>query len=157
HTNNTSNGALKASWGHGSFIFGRRRGGAQRQHDREDGAVGALAALAVQHGQLAAVRRDDAPRDVEPEPAAHRVGIALLEPREGLEDALALGLGDARAVVADANVDALVVLPDAQLDGAAFGGVFDGVVYEVANGLEHAVGVDLGHERVIWALQRELP
>src|SRR5690242_2431158 len=71
-------------------------------------------------------------------PAAVRT---LLAADKWLEYPLHIGLGDARAIVADFNRGRVLVLTNAHLDRAILYRVFDCIVYEVAHCLNDTVTV----------------
>ena len=74
--------------------------------------------------------------DGEPEPGAAGVaGPRDVHPIEPLEDPGQVRIRDARAAVADGDADDAVLANGAELDGAVGGGVVDGVLDEVADGV----------------------
>ena len=86
----------------------RAHGAAFERHDRGRSAAGRVFEL-----ELAAHRRHEAARDREAEADAG-AAVEIAEPLERLEDAIALGTGDAGTAVDDAEVHA--VLHRARLD-----------------------------------------
>ena len=62
---------------------------------------------------------DDATSNVQAKPASTHIRL-MLAPDEWLEDAPQIGLGDARAVVADGDAGGCLVAGDSHLDRAIF-------------------------------------
>src|SRR6266542_2694376 len=102
----------------------RRRG--ERQLEGERRAL----ALARGHPDPSAHRRDEAARDEEAEagPARAAAGLRVGAAVELAEDLILVGLGDADALVGDADLDGLALARRADGDGAARGRVLDRVV-----------------------------
>ena len=88
---------------------------------------------------LPTVRRDDFAGDGQAQAGATRAITGLAGLHKGLKNGLQLGRRDARALVADLDVDA-VVARDAcgDLNGAVFGGELHGVGQHVAHHLLEA-------------------
>src|SRR6476660_2149284 len=78
-------------------------------------------------------------------PCASTIARAIASPLDAMEadkDPLAIGHGDARAVVGDADLDgAIVARSGGDVDGPARGGVLDGVADEVPDDLGDAVAI----------------
>src|SRR5918992_5197434 len=118
----------------------RSRAGDLRQQGKVQLEPGPAAPWRVDHQQVAVLAAGQLAGDVEPEadPARAALGVAL-ELGEAVEDALALGLGDAGAGVLD-DQDRLGALPaPRQPHRLAVGRVLAGVVEQVAQDLHHRV------------------
>src|SRR5262249_7657778 len=74
------------------------------QRDDEDGPSRTLGSCTIAHRQLAVVCGDDAACDVETQPRARDLPLALTQSREGVKDALHIFLRDACSVVGDADI-----------------------------------------------------
>ena len=112
-----------------------------------DGAFRALAKLAV-HLDLAAHQPHDALGDGHAEPRARNVVQArVVGPFEGREQPFLKGLVHAHAVVLDLELELgvvarlVVVLPDSEMDGAPFGGIFDRVGHDIGEDLLDTQGI----------------
>src|SRR5262249_34773437 len=112
----------------------RRRG--KREAELEDGA----AAGGVFNRGAAAVGLDDRAHEAEAE-AEPALGTTEVTTVEALPDARLLGRGDAGAGVAYSQNGDAVARGGADLDPAAVGGVLDGIVDQVGDGLAQAGGV----------------
>ena len=105
-----------------------RAGSQLRQPDRHSQA----AFRPVRQRNLAAMRADHGARDRQAQPRAAGLATAqFLQPHEGLEDPLHIGIGDAGAVVIDHNQQAVRRLAD--LDPGLIS-VFHGVADDVPEG-----------------------
>src|ERR1051326_2843639 len=78
----------------------------------------------------AAVRRDDTAGDTQSEPGSRSVA-GLIDTVETVEHAGDMFRGNAHAVVAHTHAHATVFLVGGNLNGAAVGGVLDGIVHKV--------------------------
>src|SRR3954466_10900968 len=123
---------------------GKARGGgsaAERQLEPREAGAQVLAPL---QPHRPAVDLRDVADDGEAEAGA---GLAGVEPGAAVEDALALLLGDAAAVVLDLDLDALGVgLPRHKARAAA---IFGGVLDEVAEHLVQILALDPDRGRLV--------
>src|SRR3954463_14460681 len=100
----------------------------QTRHPQREPESAALARLAV-HSHLAAVRRDDLPRDVQTEADPFPFGPG--HPEELLEDTLLVLGRDARPLVLDLEADEAALRPGPHQDASALRAVADGVADQV--------------------------
>src|SRR5205085_7665339 len=88
---------------------------------------------------VSSVRTRDLARDRQPQARSLRLRPHVVAPEERLEDALAVRFGDARAGIGHLDVDDVLARAEADPNDAAFRGVPDGVVDEIA---DHALEAD---------------